>query len=241
MEPIRILIVDDQRLLREGLRTLLELESDLAIAAEAEDGQAALEQYEATRPDVVLMDIRMPRLDGVEATRRLCQRWPEARVIILTTFDDDAYVFDGLRAGALGYLLKDVSGHELAEAVRKVAAGGALIEPSVARKVLAEFSRLAEPHAARPSIASPSRSLNANRRFCVCWRPAPTTARSPASSSWQKARLRTISQPSWISWVCKTAPRPPCVPASLGCSHHDEESSDEYILDNPIPITRTAH
>ena len=143
MEPIRILIVDDQRLMREGLRTLLELESDLAIAAEAEDGQAALEQYEATRPDVVLMDIRMPRLDGVEATRRLCQRWPEARVIILTTFDDDAYVFDGLRAGALGYLLKDVSGHELAEAVRKVAAGGALIEPSVARKVLAEFARLA--------------------------------------------------------------------------------------------------
>ncbi len=150
MEPIRILIVDDQRLMREGLRTLLELESDLAIAAEAEDGLAALEQYEATRPAVVLMDIRMPRLDGVEATRRLCQRWPEARVIILTTFDDDAYVFDGLRAGALGYLLKDVSGHELAEAVRKVAAGGALIEPSVARKVLAEFARLAQPDRTGP-------------------------------------------------------------------------------------------
>jgi DNA-binding NarL/FixJ family response regulator len=150
-DPIRILIVDDQRLMREGLRTLLELESDLAIAAEAEDGQAALAQYEATHPDVVLMDIRMPRLDGVEATRRLRQRWPEARVIILTTFDDDAYVFDGLRAGALGYLLKDVSGHELAEAVRKVAAGGALIESSVARKVLAEFARLAEP--ARPAPA----------------------------------------------------------------------------------------
>ena len=150
MTPIRILIVDDQRLMREGLRTLLELESDLAIAAEAEDGLAALEQYEATRPAVVLMDIRMPRLDGVEATRRLCQRWPEARVIILTTFDDDAYVFDGLRAGALGYLLKDVSGHELAEAVRKVAAGGALIEPSVARKVLAEFARLAQPDRTGP-------------------------------------------------------------------------------------------
>jgi len=154
MAPIRILIVDDQRLMREGLRTLLELESDLEIAAEAEDGQAALEQYEATHPAVVLMDIRMPRLDGVEATRRLCQRWPEARVIILTTFDDDAYVFDGLRAGALGYLLKDVSGHELAEAVRKVAAGGALIEPSVARKVLAEFARLAQPD--RPGPDGPA-------------------------------------------------------------------------------------
>ena len=149
MASIRILIVDDQRLMREGLRTLLELESDLVVAAEAEDGQAGLEQYEALQPDVVLMDIRMPRLDGVEATRRLRQRWPEARVIILTTFDDDAYVFDGLRAGALGYLLKDVSGQELAEAIRTVAAGGALIEPSVARKVLAEFSRLAPP--ARPA------------------------------------------------------------------------------------------
>ncbi|MBM4459029.1 MAG: response regulator transcription factor [Chloroflexi bacterium] len=149
MKPIRILIVDDQRLLREGLRTLLELEDDLAVAAEAEDGQAALEQYETLQPDVVLMDIRMPRVDGVEATRRLRQRWPAARVIILTTFDDDAYVFDGLRAGALGYLLKDVSGQELADAIRKVAAGGALIEPSVARKVLAEFARLAPP--ARPA------------------------------------------------------------------------------------------
>jgi len=154
MEPIRILIVDDQRLMREGLRTLLELESDLKVAGEAEDGQAALEQYEAIDPDVVLMDIRMPRLDGVEATRRLRQRWPEARVIILTTFDDDAYVFDGLRAGALGYMLKDVSGQELAEAVRTVAAGGALIEPSVARKVLAEFSRLAQPD--RPAPTHPA-------------------------------------------------------------------------------------
>jgi len=150
MQPIRLLIVDDQRLMREGLHTLLELEPDLEISGEAEDGLAALEQYEILQPDVVLMDIRMPRLDGVEATRRLCLRWPEARVIILTTFDDDAYVFDGLRAGALGYLLKDVSGQELAEAIRKVAGGGALIEPSIARKVLAEFARLAEP--ARPTL-----------------------------------------------------------------------------------------
>ena len=142
---IKILIVDDQRLMREGLHTLLEMEPDLEIAGEAEDGLTALEQYAALLPDVVLMDIRMPNLDGVQATQRLRQRWPEARVIILTTFDDDAYVFDGLRAGALGYLLKDVSGEELAEAIRKVAGGGALIEPSVARKVLAEFARLTEP------------------------------------------------------------------------------------------------
>jgi DNA-binding NarL/FixJ family response regulator len=145
VEPIRILLVDDQRLMREGLRILLELEPDLEVAGEVGDGQAALEAYAELRPDVVLMDVRMPGMDGVEATWRLRERWPEARVVILTTFDDDEYVFEGLRAGALGYLLKDVSGHDLAEAVRTVAAGGALIQPSVARKVVAEFARVAPP------------------------------------------------------------------------------------------------
>jgi DNA-binding NarL/FixJ family response regulator len=153
MNHIRLLLVDDQRLMREGLRTLLELEPDLEIAGEAEDGLAALEMYPSLHPDVVLMDIRMPRLDGVEATRRILQDWPKARVIILTTFDEDALIFDGLRAGALGYLLKDVSGSELAAAIREVADGGALIEPSVARKVLAEFSRLARPTAIERAAA----------------------------------------------------------------------------------------
>jgi DNA-binding NarL/FixJ family response regulator len=142
---IRVLLVDDQRLMREGLRILLELESDLEIVGEAADGQAGLDAYAELQPDVVLMDVRMPGMDGVEATWRLRQQWPDARVIILTTFDDDEYVFEGLRAGALGYLLKDVSGHELAAAVRTVAAGGALIEPSVARRVVAEFARMAPP------------------------------------------------------------------------------------------------
>jgi len=144
---IRLLLVDDQRLMRDGLRTLLDLEPDLEVAGEAEDGAAGLAAYERLQPDVVLMDIRMPVMDGVEAIRRLMAADTEARVIILTTFDDDSYVFDGLRAGALGYLLKDVSGSELAEAVRTVAAGGALIDPSVTRKVVAEFSRLTRPAA----------------------------------------------------------------------------------------------
>ncbi|MBU1880142.1 MAG: response regulator transcription factor [Chloroflexi bacterium] len=144
-EPIRILLVDDQKLMREGIRILLEMEPDLVVVGEAGDGQAALAAYEDLQPDVVLMDIRMPGMDGVEATWRLRERWPGGRVVILTTFDDDEYVFEGLRAGALGYLLKDVSGQELAEAVRTVAGGGALIEPSVARKVLAEFARLIPP------------------------------------------------------------------------------------------------
>ncbi len=144
-DKIRILLVDDQRLMREGLRLLLELETDLQIAGEATDGEEALRAYAELEPDVVLMDVRMPGMDGVEATWRLHERWPSARVIILTTFDDDEYVFEGLRAGARGYLLKDVSGHSLAEAVRTVAAGGALIEPSVARRVVAEFARMAPP------------------------------------------------------------------------------------------------
>jgi DNA-binding NarL/FixJ family response regulator len=157
-DPIRILLVDDQRLMREGLRILLELEPDLKIVGEATDGQSALEAYAELKPDVVLMDVRMPGMDGVEATWRLHERWPEARVIILTTFDDDEYVFEGLRAGARGYLLKDVSGHDLADAVRTVAAGGALIEPSVARKVVAEFARMAPP--VRPADAGLAEPLS---------------------------------------------------------------------------------
>ncbi len=153
MQPITLLLADDQRLMRDGLRTLLELEDDLRVIAEAENGQQALEACAQHTPDVVLMDIRMPVMDGVEATRRILRAHPEARIIILTTFDDDEYVFEALRAGALGYLLKDVSGAELAEAIRTVASGGALIEPSVARKVLAEFSRL--PAASPPPAETP--------------------------------------------------------------------------------------
>ncbi len=142
-EPIRVLLVDDQRLMRDGLCTLLELESDLEVVGEAGDGQEAIQAYAELQPDVVLMDIRMPTMNGVDATARLCQDWPEANIIILTTFDDDEYVFEGLRAGAKGYLLKDVSGEELATAVRAVAGGSALLGSSVARRVLTQFAGLA--------------------------------------------------------------------------------------------------
>ena len=140
--PIHVLIVDDQRLMRDGLRTLIELESDLVVAGEAEDGLEAISAYRNTGPDVVLMDVRMPNLNGVEATRRIKADWDEANILILTTFDDDEYIFEALRAGASGYLLKDVSGKKLAEAIRVVANGGTLIAPSVARKVVSEFARL---------------------------------------------------------------------------------------------------
>lgn len=154
-DALGVLIVDDQRLMRDGLRTLLELEPDLQVVGEAHDGAAALAAFEALAPDVVLMDIRMPGMDGVQATRRICQRWSEARILILTTFDDDAYVFEGLRAGALGYLLKDVSGADLAAAIRTVAAGSALIGPSLARKVLGRLSRQAQGPAVSDGLVEP--------------------------------------------------------------------------------------
>lgn len=152
--PITLLLVDDQRLMLDGLRTLLELEDDLVVVAEASNGEEALARYKETQPTVVLMDIRMPGMDGVEATRRLRARHPDARIIILTTFDDDEYVFEGLRAGAVGYLLKAVSGDELAAAIRTVARGGALIDPAVTHKVVTEFARLAAP-ARSPALPAP--------------------------------------------------------------------------------------
>lgn len=139
---IRVLLVDDQALFREGLRTLLSLHEDIKIVGEAGDGQEALEAAARLRPDVVLMDLQMPVLDGAAATRRLKEMGLPARVIVLTTFDDDDRVFDGLRAGAVGYLLKDVSSDVLARAIRATSRGESILQPSVAAKVLAEFNRL---------------------------------------------------------------------------------------------------
>jgi DNA-binding NarL/FixJ family response regulator len=152
-KQLNVLIVDDQRLMREGLRTLLELEADIVVVGEAENGAEALTAYERLGPDVVLMDIRMPEMNGVEATGHLCRKWPQAKVLILTTFDEDAYVIKGLQAGALGYLLKDVSGDELATAVRTIAAGNALIGSEVARRVLTGFTKTAV--AARDDLLEP--------------------------------------------------------------------------------------
>lgn len=150
-EAIRVLIVDDQRLMRDGLRVLLELQEGIAVVGEGGNGVEALAQVAATRPDVVLMDVRMPRMDGVEATRALRERGDRPRILVLTTFDDDRYVFDALKAGAAGYVLKDLPAADLAAAIRTVHHGGVHLDPAVASKVVAEFSRL---HAA-PTVAAP--------------------------------------------------------------------------------------
>lgn len=140
--PIRVLLVDDQALFREGLRTLLSIWPDLEVVGEAGNGAEAVETAVALRPDVALMDLRMPVLDGVAATRRLRQELPDCKIIVLTTFDDDEHVFEGLRAGAVGYLLKDVPSEKLVEAIRAAAGGASFLQPSIAAKVLAEFTRL---------------------------------------------------------------------------------------------------
>jgi DNA-binding NarL/FixJ family response regulator len=145
-----VLIADDQAMIRTGLRKILEAEPDLDVVAEAADGSEAVAEATRLRPDVVLMDIRMPVLDGIEATRRVTRTVPSTRVLILTTFGLDTYVFDSLRSGASGFMLKDAPPEELVAAVRIVAAGDALLAPAVTRSVVEEFVRAP---AARPAEA----------------------------------------------------------------------------------------
>ena len=136
MKAIRILLAEDQTLMRQGLKTLLELEPGLKVIAEAADGREAVKLALQLRPDIALMDVQMPNLNGVEATAEICRAWPEARVIILTTFDRDDYVFQGVRAGAMGYLLKDLPAQKLFETIRKVHAGEPFIQPEIASRTL---------------------------------------------------------------------------------------------------------
>jgi DNA-binding NarL/FixJ family response regulator len=137
---VRVLLCDDQALVRSGFRMILEAREDIEVVGEAEDGVQALEMTWRHLPDVVLMDVRMPRVDGVEATRRLVGAGAEARILILTTFDLDEYVFEALRAGASGFLLKDVQPMQLVDAVRVVAHGDALLDPTVTRRLLDRFA-----------------------------------------------------------------------------------------------------
>ena len=153
MTPIRVLLVDDQPMIRTGFRFILEAEPDLSVVGESGDGAAAVEDTRALQPDVVLMDIRMPRMDGVEATRTIVGSGLPAKVIILTTFDLDEHVVDALRAGASGFLVKDGPAASLIDAIRVVATGEAVIAPRVTRRLLDRFARLDDrPHSTPPSL-----------------------------------------------------------------------------------------
>jgi DNA-binding NarL/FixJ family response regulator len=150
---IRLLLADDQPLMRTGFRMILEETDDIDIVGEAQDGTEAVRLTGELKPDVILMDVRMPGVDGIEATRQIVARNAAARILILTTFDLDQYVYDALRAGASGFLLKDVTAERLFDAVRVIAAGDALLSPGVTRRLISEFTRLKPPPDGPPAAA----------------------------------------------------------------------------------------
>jgi DNA-binding NarL/FixJ family response regulator len=149
---IKVMIADDQGLIRVGLRKVLEIEPDTTVVGEAADGEQAVQLATRLQPDVVLMDIRMPLLDGIEATRRLVRTHPSIRVLMLTTFGLDNYVFESLRAGASGFMLKDAPPEDIAAAVRIVANGDALLAPSITRSVIEQFARQPAPPPPHPPV-----------------------------------------------------------------------------------------
>jgi DNA-binding NarL/FixJ family response regulator len=157
-----VLIVDDQALVRAGFRMILEAEADMEVVGEAADGGQAIVEASNLRPDVVLMDVRMPVMDGIEATRRLLDADSGARVVMLTTFDMDEYIYEALRAGASGFLLKDVPPEQLVDGVRAIASGDALLAPSVTRRLIEEFVR--RPPGTARRFPSPVEELTARER-----------------------------------------------------------------------------
>ena len=203
----RVLIADDQDLVRIGLRTLLTGEDGVSVAAEAADGLAAVALAREHRPDVVLMDVRMPGIDGIEATRRIAAdpALGGTRVIVLTTFEVDAYVFDALRHGASGFLTKDTRPAELVRAIRVVAAGEALLSPSVTRKVVREFatrpSRVLHPHPQLAALTDREREIVglvgeglSNEEIAARLSVSPATARTHVSRAMVKLAARDRAQ-----------------------------------------------
>ena len=154
--PISVVLADDQALMRMGFRMVLEAEEDIAVVGEASDGTSALAQAKALHPDVILMDVRMPGMNGIEATELIARECPGTRVLILTTFDLDEYAFAGLRAGASGFLLKDTRPAELAEAIRTVASGEAVVSPRITQRMLEMFAS-SLPNSGTPAQASDPR------------------------------------------------------------------------------------
>jgi DNA-binding NarL/FixJ family response regulator len=204
---IRVVLVDDQALVRAGFRVLLQAEDGIDVVGEAGDGEAAVDVVRATQPDVVLMDVRMPKLDGLEATRRIVAdpALVDVRVLILTTFELDEYVFDALRAGASGFLLKDIEPVDLLRAIRVVADGAALLAPSVTRRLISEFVARPERRTTAPDdlavLTDREREVVAlvagglsNEEIAEALVISPATARTHVSRSMVKLGARDRAQ-----------------------------------------------
>jgi DNA-binding NarL/FixJ family response regulator len=155
MDPIRVVICDDHALFRRGLSMVLESEPGIEVVGEAEDGEAVVQAVEELAPDVVLMDVRMPKLSGIEATKAIAESAPTTRIVMLTVSDEEEDLYEAIKAGAAGYLLKEISIEEVAEAIRSVVSGQSLITPSMASKLLAEFSNLSKKAEARQAVPTP--------------------------------------------------------------------------------------
>jgi DNA-binding NarL/FixJ family response regulator len=207
--PIRVLVADDQALMRTGFRMILDAQEDVEVVGEAIDGADAIRRFHTLHPDVVVMDVRMPTMDGIEATRRLTAADPPARVLILTTFDLDQYVYEALRAGASGFLLKDRPPEELVAAVRVVAAGDALLAPSVTRRLIEEFAKrspavetaeLAElTEREREVLVLMARGLS-NAEIARALYVAETTVKTHVGRVLHKLRLRDRAQAVVIAY-----------------------------------------
>ncbi len=214
---IRVLVADDQTLVRAGFRAILEAQNDLEVVGEAEDGAKAVALAHELGPDVVLMDVRMPGVDGIEATRRLVRDGDGPRVLMLTTFDLDEYVYEAMKAGASGFLLKDAPRDQLVDAVRTVAAGDALLAPAIVRRLIEDFVRRPPPGARRPGQLDELTQRELEVLTLIARGLANSESLRRSSSARRRcARTSHTSSPSSSS---ATGSRPSCTPMRPGsCS-----------------------
>ena len=196
MAAIRVLIVDDHTVVRDGLSAMLEREEDITVVGEAENGVTGVEQADRLLPDVVLMDLRMPELDGVGAMRRIREDHPEVNFLVLTTFDTDEDIYDAIEAGAKGFLLKDASREDLFKAVRAVARGESLIEPGIAARVLNRFAQLTRESAPQELLSERERQVldllakgSANKEIAASLSLSESTIKTHVANIFQKLEV----------------------------------------------------